>query len=99
MSQQTLIREKRGDGGGIRYSAQNSLRERNFAYIKNPIQLVSFFFLSIYSETPQRIVVWIERSQRLRQKILRYSYRSSGQGKPTSIIKNPMSFFTCLLLF
>ena len=44
MSQQTLIREKRGDGGGIRYSAQNSLRERNFAYIENPIQLVSFFF-------------------------------------------------------
>ena len=37
MSQQTLIREKRGDGGGIRYSAQNSLRERNFAYIENPI--------------------------------------------------------------
>ena len=98
MSQQTLIREK-GGVGGIRYSAQNSLRERNFAYIKNPIQLVSFFFWSIYSETPQRIVVWIERSQRLRQKILRYSYRSSGQGKPTSIIKNPMSFFTCLLLF
>ena len=98
MSQQTLIREK-GGVGGIRYSAQNSLRERNFAYIKNPIQLVSFFFWSIYSETPQRIVVWIERSQRLRQKILRDSYRSSGQGKPTSIIKNPMSFFTCLLLF
>ena len=37
MSQQTLIREKRGDGGGIRYSVQNSLRERNFAYIENPI--------------------------------------------------------------
>ena len=87
--------ERREGMGGIRYSVQNSLRERNFAYIKNPIQLVSFlFFLSIYSETPQRIVVWIERSQRLRQKILRYSYRSSGQGKPTSIIKNPMSFFT-----
>ena len=30
--------------GGIRYSAQNSLRERNFAYIENPIQFVSFFF-------------------------------------------------------
>lgn len=43
MSQPTLIREK-GGVGGIRYSAQNSLRERNFAYIKNPIQLVSFFF-------------------------------------------------------
>ena len=36
MSQQILIREK-GGVGGIRYSAQNSLRERNFAYIENPI--------------------------------------------------------------
>lgn len=36
MSQQILIREK-GRVGEIRYSAQNSLCERNFAYIENPI--------------------------------------------------------------
>ena len=42
MSQQTLIREK-GGVGRIRYSAQNSLHERNFAYIKNPIGVFLFF--------------------------------------------------------
>lgn len=99
MSQQTLIREKGGDGGNKIQCPKQFTREKLFIYRKSYLIGVFLFFLSIYSETPQRIVVWIERSQRLRQKILRYSYRSSGQGKPTSIIKNPMSFFTCLLLF